>query len=52
MIDGELSQSDYLKFTAFLEKQCGIVLVFSYNAIFGRWQEGSFVMVNNRFNWW
>lgn len=26
MIDGELSQSDYLRFTVFLEKQCGIVL--------------------------
>ncbi len=26
MIDGELSQADYLKFTSFLEKQCGIVL--------------------------
>lgn len=26
MIDSELSQNDYLKFSAFLEKQCGIVL--------------------------
>lgn len=26
MTDGELSQNEYLKFTVFLEKQCGIVL--------------------------